>query len=749
MKILMVGEFFRGALSESYFEAFQQLDCQVKRFDEVREFYKNIPGFRYSRYLYLDKTLGIYFLKLLNSELLRVARDFRPDLCIIFKGYRIFPETILKIKKDTQAVIFNINADDPLSRNWGASSKMVKMAIHAFDCYFIWSKYLTKKLKEEGLGSVRYLPFAFDPEIHCPQQLSFKEQDELGHELVFVGGWDERREALLGNLDDFDLAIWGAWYWGRRCSDKRLVSRWQGKPVLAQMMSKVLCASKISLNIFRPQNIGSINMRTFEAPACGTFALAERSPEAATFFQEDKEVVYFSGARELKEKASYYLAHEEERRQIAQAAYQRCLKSNYSYLDRAKEVLDFYREFSLQRQAQGQKKYRVAIVSSHIIQYAIPLYRVINASSDIGLNIFFCSKQGLISKLDPGFKEKISWDNIDLDSLHYKFIKNYSPFAAVDRTYGLINLGIIGEIKRGKFDAVIIGGYFLLTFWLAFYAAYISKTPIILTGEPPSPYKSRLRILIMNNFKRLFLPRLIDKASAILYIGQKSKEYYLSFRRDIGEKLFFCPYSVDNDFYFSKAKEYSPKKDELKKELGVPLELPVILFLSKLIHWKRPMFLLETFARLNIPSVLVYVGSGYRYKALKKFVAKENIKNVVFFGFQNYTQIPKFYAIADIFVFPSLGESWGLVVNEAMCFGLPIITTDRVMSSYDLVRHGENGYIVKPEDKQDFQNRLEYLLSHPEERKKMGAVSLEIINKWNYSEYLKGLLSALDYIKKK
>jgi len=749
MKILIVGEFFRGALSESYFEAFRRLGCQLERFDEVRQFYKNIPSFRYSRYLHLDKTLGIYFFRLLNSELLRVARDFRPDLCIFFKGYRIFPETILKIKEDTQAAVFNINADDPLSPNRGASSAMVRGAMTAYDCYFIWSKYLTMRLKEEGLSSVRYLPFAFDPEIHCPQQLSSEEQDGLGHDLVFVGGWDRRREVLLGNLEDFDLAIWGAWYWGKRCRNKRLVKKWQGKPVLAQMMSKVLCASKISLNIFRPQNIGSVNMRTFEAPACGAFALAERSPEAVTFFQEDKEVVYFSGADELREKARYYLEHEEERRQIAQAAYQRCLRSNYSYLDRAKEVLEFYREFTLKRQISIQKKYKVAIISSHIIQYAIPLYKVIHASSDIELSIFFCSKQGLISKLDPGFKEKIRWDNIDLEGLRYKFLTNYSPLSNVDRIYGLVNLGIIGELRRGKFDVVIVGGYSLFSFWLAFYAAYISKTPFILTGEPPSPYKSRLRILIMNNLKRLFLPRLIDMASAILYIGQKSKDYYLSFRKDIEDKLFFCPYSVDNDFYFSKAKEYLPKKDELKKELGIPLGLPVILFLSKLIYWKRPMFLLEAFVKLNTPSVLVYVGSGYRYKALKKLVARENIKNVVFFGFQNYTQIPKFYAISDIFVFPSLGESWGLVVNEAMCFGLPIITTNRVMSSYDLVRHGENGYIVKPEDSQDFQGRLEYLLSHPEERKRMGAVSMEIISKWNYSQYLKGLLSALDYIKKK
>ena len=111
-------------------------------------------------------------------------------------------------------------------------------------------------------------------------------------------------------------------------------------------MSKVLNSSKISLNILRKQNKSSHNMRTFEAPACGAFVLAEKSDEQLEFFEEDKEAVYFSSPKELREKVVYYLKHEEERKNIAQAGYQRCFKSGYSYLDRAKKILNVYEKLS-------------------------------------------------------------------------------------------------------------------------------------------------------------------------------------------------------------------------------------------------------------------------------------------------------------------------------------------------------------------------------------------------------------------
>ncbi|MCM8791834.1 MAG: glycosyltransferase family 4 protein [Candidatus Omnitrophica bacterium] len=396
------------------------------------------------------------------------------------------------------------------------------------------------------------------------------------------------------------------------------------------------------------------------------------------------------------------------------------------------------------------KKYKIAIVISHVIQYMIPLYHKINSHPLIDLRVYFCSDFGMAHKKDRGFGIPVAWDNITLEGLKYKFLKNYSPFPSQDTFFGLINLGLVRELKNNKFDAVIVYGYYNISYWLAILTCFFKRIPLILTGEPPTPFKSRFKIFIMKQLKKLYFPWLLNFSSSILYIGAKSKEFYLSYKRyvkDLDRKLFFCPYSVDNEYFFNKYGYYKDKKDAVKKELGLPLDLPVILFLSKLIKWKRPLLLLKAFKELKKEAVLVYVGTGYRLKVLKRYASKYKIKNVFFFGFKNYTEISKFYSIADVFVLPSLGEAWGLVINEALCFGLPVITTSKVNSAFDLIKLGENGYIIPPNNLKALKTALEELLDNPSKMKMMGRRSQEIIFGWNHNVYVEGLIKALDSLK--
>lgn len=397
------------------------------------------------------------------------------------------------------------------------------------------------------------------------------------------------------------------------------------------------------------------------------------------------------------------------------------------------------------------KKYKIAIVVTHVIQYMVPLYHRIKNHPLIDLTVYFCSTQGLIPKKDEGFGIAVSWDNINLDGLNYKFLKNYSPIPSVNTFFGLINFKIFKELKKNKFDAVVVMGYYNLSYWFAILACFFYKIPLILTGEPPTPFKSKIKRYLTYQIKRIFLPWVLSFCSAVLYIGKKSKEYYLSYKRhvnDLERKLFFSPYSVDNDYFFKKYEEFKDKREAIKKELGLPLDLPIVLFLSKLIKWKRPLILLEAKRYINKKFILLYVGTGYRLKALKEYVSKHKIDNVYFSGFQNYSQISKFYAISDIFVLPSLGEAWGLVINEAMCFGLPVITTNKVNSSYDLIKNGINGYIIPANDLNALIKALDELLSNPYKMKIMGRASQEIISGWSYTQYIDGLLQALEFIEK-
>ncbi|RKX93558.1 MAG: glycosyltransferase family 1 protein, partial [Spirochaetes bacterium] len=152
--------------------------------------------------------------------------------------------------------------------------------------------------------------------------------------------------------------------------------------------------------------------------------------------------------------------------------------------------------------------------------------------------------------------------------------------------------------------------------------------------------------------------------------------------------------------------------------------------------------------KLEKEAFLLFVGDGEERKTLGDYVKKRSIKNVLFLGFKNQTELPKYYVIGDIFVLPSSFEPWGLVINEAMCYGLSIIATDKVAATTDLVHHGENGFIYPAGDIEALANCLLKLIQDGELRKNMGKRSFEIISRWSYVEDIKGIMAALDYVRK-
>lgn len=130
---------------------------------------------------------------------------------------------------------------------------------------------------------------------------------------------------------------------------------------------------------------------------------------------------------------------------------------------------------------------------------------------------------------------------------------------------------------------------------------------------------------------------------------------------------------------------------------------------------------------------------------LQDYVANHNLDSVRFFGFQNRKALPKFYAISDILVLPSERETWGIVVNEALSCGLPVIVSDRVGAGPDLVRHGYNGFIFPRHDTVALASRIKELSELPQhERSIMGSRSLNILKDWTQRDLAEPLLQYLD-----
>ncbi|MCM8791833.1 MAG: glycosyltransferase [Candidatus Omnitrophica bacterium] len=325
MKILIVGEFLPFRIEIFYRYYFNLLGCKVFTFH---------TGI-------IPKILELPWQFIINRQLLKKIRLIKPELILVIKGYFLYPDTILKIKELIKMPIFCFNPDDPFNIFYpGSSNENIIRAIPYYDCYFTFNRNLLEKIKKGGVRRVEYLPFAFDPQLHHPIEVTEEEKGYYGNDVVFIGNWSIEREGYLKELKRFDLAIWGENYWKRLCKDKDLKKRWRKKAVYGTEQSKVLNSSKISLNILRAQNKGSHNMRTFELPACGAFVVSERSPEIEEFFKEDEEIVLFSSPDELKEKIGYYLHNEEKRKRIAEAGFRRCIESNYTYQRRAERILE-------------------------------------------------------------------------------------------------------------------------------------------------------------------------------------------------------------------------------------------------------------------------------------------------------------------------------------------------------------------------------------------------------------------------
>ncbi|MHC2995248.1 MAG: glycosyltransferase family 4 protein [Candidatus Atribacteria bacterium] len=394
---------------------------------------------------------------------------------------------------------------------------------------------------------------------------------------------------------------------------------------------------------------------------------------------------------------------------------------------------------------ENSKKYKLAILTSHPIQYQAPLFKKLAQHPKIDLTVYFCSDHGVTKKVDPGFGVAFKWDIPLLEGYRYKFLKNYFPFISGNRLWLSVNLGIIKELWKEKYDAILIHGYVALSGWLAFLGTRLSKTPILFRGETIlRPGQSRLKRVV----KSLCLKALFRKIDAFLPIGTRSREFYLAY--DVPEsRMFLTPYSVDNEFFHRKYKELIADKNKLKEKLGIPSEMPIILYASKMIPRKRAIDLLKAFKMVQEKrnAVLVFVGDGVERPVLESYTKEHNLKNVYFVGFKNQTELSEYFVVADVFVLPSTNEPWGLIINEVMNFGLPIITTDKVGAGPDLVKDGENGFIYSIGDIERLAECLLTLLKELELRERMGRCSLEIISNWGYDACVEGVLKGLRYVR--
>lgn len=389
------------------------------------------------------------------------------------------------------------------------------------------------------------------------------------------------------------------------------------------------------------------------------------------------------------------------------------------------------------------KQFKLAIVSSHPIQYKAPLFRELSNQQEIDLSVYYSWNAGETEYYDPEFGVTLQWDIPLLGGYEYTFLRNYSPFPGPS-LLGQINPAVIQEIICSKYDAVWVDGYTTITAWLTFLAAIFSRTPIILRGEANLLVR---RFIIKRLLKRILLSPLLKTVSAVLFSCRSNKEYYKYYGVP-DRKLFFGPSAIDNDWIWEQEIIYEKTISELRKELSISSHEKIILFVGKLISRKRPIDVLKAFEliRNRIEASIIFVGDGPQKEFMERYAEKNNIENVYFVGFINQSEMPRFYLLASLIVISSDRDPSPKVLNEALALGLPAIISNRVGTGGDLVIDGVNGFIYPVGDVNSLACSMSLLLNHSKLTKEMGVRSRAIVSNWSYSKVVEGVLTALQSV---
>ena len=333
----------------------------------------------------------------------------------------------------------------------------------------------------------------------------------------------------------------------------------------------------------------------------------------------------------------------------------------------------------------------LVIVDTHPVQYRAPLYRVLKREFQVPLTVIYGSNFSMRNGYDPEFKAAFSWD-VDLLS-GYESVFLPDSERNVDSISKISTKGLSAVLKKINPRAVLLIGYSPHFHLAAFWSSIRMGAPVLFRGEATDHAVRRNPAKAL--FRDLFLTAFYARCFRVLYAGRRYYEHFKRFR--IPErKLIFSPYCVDTSFFHLDSVERKKSRGQIRAEHHINDKETVILFSGKLSHRKSPDLLVEAVRRmpdsLRNRMRILFMGEGELRDELQKLAGTLPKVQAEFVGFKNQTQISDYYCAADMLVLPSCyGETWGLVVNEALHHGIPAVVSDAVGCAPDLIENGKTG----------------------------------------------------------
>lgn len=384
---------------------------------------------------------------------------------------------------------------------------------------------------------------------------------------------------------------------------------------------------------------------------------------------------------------------------------------------------------------------RVGAYAPSPVYYRSGLYRRLAADPRVDFTALFSSSAG-VRPGDLGYGERVAFDADALEGFESVFLRKADRTETRGAFSSLLDPDVVSEVVRRRFDALWLHGYYSATHLMAATTQLVVGRKLLIREEQTL---LSARPLWKRALKQMLLRALLSRSYG-LYIGTNNRRWFAHHGLS-AQRGFHVPFCIDNDHFAAEARRLTGRASELREGLEIgSASGPVILTVSRFAANKRIPVLLDAFrlVRAEHRCVLMLVGAGPGEVELRDYVMRNDIPDVVFTGFLNQSAISRAYAAADVFVLASgWNETWGLVVNEAMNFGLPIVTSDRVGCAADLVLHGENGFVFENGRSRELADYLSLLVRDESLRRAFGEASREIIRPWNDDAALTGLLAAI------
>lgn len=383
-------------------------------------------------------------------------------------------------------------------------------------------------------------------------------------------------------------------------------------------------------------------------------------------------------------------------------------------------------------------KRKLAIVTTHPIQYNAPLFAMLTQRDVIDIKVFYTWGESVLKdKFDPGFGKVIKWDIPLLKGYSYEFLENTADDKGSHHFNGIKNPGLFDAVDQYSPDAILLYGWSFHSH-LRLMRHYKGRVPVIFRGDSTLLKQSGFIHGVIRKMFLAYIYKYIDKA---LYVGKSNYDYF-RYAWVPEKKLIFGPHAIDNERFACLDANCIEKAVEYRKQFRIKAEEAIFLYAGKLELTKAPDQLLQAFTEAGMPGRihLVITGNGPLEGLLKEKYGRH--QQVHFLDFQNQASMPALYQMADVFVLPSIGETWGLAVNEAMANGKPVIVSDKCGSARDLVENKANGFVFKAGQLDSLRNALLSMVRVEAEWKQMGKISKEKIQQYS----LEKLATAIEFV---